>query len=106
MDVMIGSPSSGSSREKQPHPIPAKKDASMNTADTEQPRAIMRWGFGLIVAAYLVQWAVIWSVQFPGTGDALTYLARHYLESQYLFGNPLPPYYDLLSDSSRTSAAT
>ena len=63
--------------------------------NVERPRAMRRWGLGMVVAAFVVQWTVIWSVHFPGQYDALNHLARHYLESQYLCGNPLPPYYEI-----------
>jgi GNAT superfamily N-acetyltransferase len=47
-------------------------------------------GLGLSVPLLLV-----WSVQFPPQVDAPNHLARHYLESLHLRGEPLPPGYEI-----------
>jgi hypothetical protein len=60
-----------------------------------ETRHVWRWGLTLAGLAFLLQFIVIWSVHYPPQVDIPNHMARHYLESRYLFGEELPPYYEI-----------
>ncbi len=64
------------------------------------PRASMpqrrRLAYMAVVALGLaLPLLLVWSVRYPPQVDAPNHVARHYLESLYLRGEPLPPGYEI-----------
>ncbi len=56
---------------------------------------VRRWAFAIAFFAIGVQIVLVWSVNFPPLHDAPNHMARHFLESEYLFKGNTSPFYTI-----------